>query len=304
MTRALHSLALVTTGLALAVGGLSVVGAQDGDPASSGPTIVLEPASVAPGDRITVTLAGWTGREVILSVCGNQGRRGSMDCNLMASQGVPLNRDGSPTVVPFVITPPALPCPCVVRGSSSRNDEISNSPFELVGHPVGPVVGGSTREPLELTVTTRRASAGLVARLRTWVGGPTTYNVTVSVRNRSTERLDDVVVTGSAGRSSTDDLAILDLPSPGSLEPGQTWEADAQGEVPAPVLGRFVWAVTASGAGSSVQAVQTTQAMPVGFFIVAGVFLLDVVALVWRRVAKRRLRSHVQGAEPAASLAV
>ena len=48
------------------------------------------PPQLQPGDRVIVSLVGWTARNVTLSVCGNLARRGAVDCNLIASQALKL----------------------------------------------------------------------------------------------------------------------------------------------------------------------------------------------------------------------
>ncbi|MEQ1785807.1 MAG: hypothetical protein ABL966_02045 [Acidimicrobiales bacterium] len=285
-------LLLVAVGTAGAAG---VAGAQD-DGIVEGPRITLDRSVVRPGDRLVVTLAEWTGREVTLSVCGNGAARSSMDCNLLASQGVPLNRDGSPTVATFSVAAPALPCPCVVRASSSRNEAVALAPIELVGHPAGSVIEPVASVPLRVGVQVRRADGGLLSRLRSALAGPTAFDVTVRVTNHSADTLSNIVVAGTAGRGS-DDVADIELPAVGSLAPGASWVYTARATVPAPVLGRVDFAVTASGAGPSVHAEQAAGSAPVGLVGMAVVLGADLAAIGWRRAARRRARRAMAGSD-------
>jgi len=264
----------------------ATAGAQDD--AISGPTVTLDRHSMRPGERVLVTLDGFRGNAVTLSVCGNQARRGSVDCNMAASEGIRLDRDGTSTLTEVPIEAPDTTCPCLVRVSTKTFDQLAVAPIELIGHPVGPIVGSSALTPLEVSVSARRAPHGLIANVRSALGGPTAYDVTVSVRNRSTERLEHIVLAGAAGRSRDDDSTALELPVPGPLDPGQTWEQVVRSELPAPVLGGFVWEVTASGAGPSVTASDTTRSWPLGFVLLVLVFLGTVGAIVWRRIARHR----------------
>jgi len=291
MRRPIRLAVLGAVALALVQSGW-VAGAQS-DPATDGPTITLDRYSIEPGGRVLVTLDGFEGTAVTISVCGNQARRGSVDCNMTASEGLGLDTDGSSTLTEFPVAAPAAPCPCLIRASTLSFDELAVAPIELLGHPIGPVVGAPALEPLDISVAPRRASRGIVASIRSAIGGPTAYDVTVSVRNRSTETLEHVVLAGSAGRSREDDMTTLELPAPGRLEPGQTWEKVVRSEIPAPVLGGFVWHVTASGAGPGITVEETTRVLPVGLVILALIFAVDVGAIVWRRVARRRLRRRV-----------
>jgi len=183
--------------------------------------------------------------------------------------------------------------------STTGFNEVATVPIEIIGHPVGPIVGSSTLEPLEVEVTAERAPHGIMENLRAAIGGPTAYDVTVSVRNRSTEVLDGVVLTGAAGRNRDDDLTDIEIPVVGTLQPGQTWEDTVRTTVPAPVIGGFVFHVTASGAGPTMRAEHSSSILPVGFLVVVAVLILDVGAIVWRRLAKRRARSRIELADDA-----
>ena len=80
---------------------------------------------------------------------------------MVASEGIGLHRDGPTTQRDFVITAPSTTCPCVLRGSSPSNDEVAVAPIELIGHPVGQIVGSPSRQPLEIAVNAEKATSGI-----------------------------------------------------------------------------------------------------------------------------------------------
>jgi hypothetical protein len=272
------------------------VGAQEPEQPAQ-PTITVSEPVITPGQTVVITLAGFRSEVVTVAVCGNAAARQSTDCNQVASEGVRFNRDGSLTQRSFVVMAPATTCPCVLRASTLTNDEVAYAAIELVGHPVGPIVRSEGVTPLRVRLGVERAPQGIGASMRSAFGGPTTYDVTVTVQNRSGEVLEHVAVAGSAGRSRGDDLIDLDLPAVGRLEPGATWQQTIRAKLPAPVLGRAVWQVTASGSGPAVEADLTTRHTPIPLFVLVVVLVVDVAAIVWRRMARRRLDADEQAGD-------
>lgn len=271
--------------------GISLVGGGWPAAASEGPRITVDHSEVAPGDPVIVSLYDFTGQAVTVAVCGNLAQRGSADCNMPASQSERIRRDQEVTLTQLFVQPPPVPCPCLIRASTATNDEFAVAPIVLVGHPEAPVVEAARGPLLDVAIEARRAPQGLVASLRSELGGPTRYVVTVSVRNLATQTLSDVVLDGGASHRLDDDAADLVFEGPGPIEPGQTWEQSIVAEVPAPVVGRFTWSVTASGAGPTVGAEQAVDPTPVALFVLAAVLVVDVVALAWRVGLRRRRRA-------------
>lgn len=257
-------------------------------PSTNGPTVSLDRSVVAPGERVVLTINGFEAMQVTISVCGNEARRGSSDCNMSASEGLKLDTDDTSTVVQIPIAPPPSPCPCVVRVSSRTNDEIAISPITLTGHPIEPVVATEgLDDPLVVSISASTASKSLIANARTSLGGAATYDVTVTVRNRSSVQLSNVAIAASAVRDD-DQLASLELEDPGAIGPGQTWQQVVSADVPAPSLGTIEWTVTVSGAGPTVTATETTRQRPLLLMVLAMVLVVDVSALTIRRRVRRR----------------
>jgi hypothetical protein len=258
-------------------------------PARAGPTLTLDQNSVEPGQQVTVVFAGWQGRLVTLSVCGNLAKRGSADCNLPASQGVRLYHVDATPLTAFVVSTPPGTCPCVLRASSDTG-EVAYAPIEIRGVATGPVVDPfSDDPPLEVSIDTSPVHYSVLDTIKSWLGGPTRYDVTVTVRNQATEQFSNVAVHGAVGRSSGVDLDGFDL-VPGPMAAGQTWIGTAQVTVPAPVVGGFDWHVIASGAGPVTETSATTRAVPWLLLLLALVLVGDLVAVMVRWVQRRRAR--------------
>jgi hypothetical protein len=56
-------------------------------------------------------------------------------------------------------------------------------------------------------------------------------------------------VAGSAGRDATDTAASFDVPPPGAIAPGSTWERELRVRLPAPLIGRATWRLVRRGPG-------------------------------------------------------
>jgi len=271
---------------ASASGESTTVTPSTGDGATtSGPVLTLDRTTVSPGDFIHVIVDGFTGTAVTISVCGNEARRGSPDCNMSASEGLRLDRDGSSTLIQIPVAAPPVDCPCVIRVATRNNDEVVTSPINLLGHPVGPVVDPVVMaNPLTVAIDARYAPAGVVGTVRAGLGGPAPYAVTVSVTNHSTVTLHRVALAASVGRNDHDHLATLEFDDPGELAPGQTWRQTLPARVPAPSFGDLRWRVAASGMGQAVEATDITHHRPTMLIVVLSLLLLDIGFLLirWR----------------------
>lgn len=266
------------------------VAAQSNSGNLSGPALTVNPSVVDPGQRVDVIFTNWEARLATLSVCGNLAKRGSADCNQVASQGVTLRGIGvTEPVASFVVTPPAGTCPCVIRAAGTDTNELAIAPIEIIGHPVGPLTEAFSGATLEVGVDAQAAPDGFLATVRSLLGGETDYDVTVTVRNIATETFDNVDVFGSVGRSATEDQAIFEL-LPEPIPPGQTWTGEATVAIPAPLIGDYLWQVTASGAGPPARAEEPMRAIPWLLLLLVVVLIGDVVFMVARWLRRRAQR--------------
>ena len=279
---------LVAVVLMTAAALLAVVTAAEAS--ITGPSVKLDRTRIQPDERVAVTIDGFRALNVTISVCGNEARRGSVDCNMFASEGLKLDTDGTSTLIGIPVAVPPVPCPCVIRVSSRLNDEIATTPIEIIGHPTAPVVDGPTiQDPLVVTIEAEPAPPGVFERARASIGGPTLYRVTVTVRNQSTVPFGQIALSGQAVRDN-DQLAALPLADAGEIKPGQTWEQVVTAQVPGPSLGAIEWRVAVSGAGPTVSATDTTRQRPVLLIVLVMFLVIDVFVLAIRFAMRRRAR--------------
>lgn len=283
--RRLHALGLMAAAMA-ALAPVPAGGAPS--PAPEAPSVSVDRRELRPGDAVVVTLRGFRGQLATVAVCGNLGKRGSTDCSMTAAQGERI-RPGVATLTQLSVQPPPAPCPCVIRASSPA-DEFAVVLIDLIGHPSGPVVDVSDDPLVDVGVETARTSQAILGRLRSALGGPTPYDVTVSVRNRTTGTLSAVALSASARHRLSDEAASLVLPAPGDIAPGETWSHTARATIPAPAMGRYVWVVTASGAGNPVVARQRTDVVPPALVLGGVLLLADLSVILWRRRSRHRSR--------------
>jgi hypothetical protein len=289
--------------LHLLVLGGSVAAAQvtAGDGAAGDPAIAVNKTSVSPGEGVVVTLTDWPGRAVTISVCGNNALRGSQDCNMVESETESLSRDGSPSLAALPVGLPPVHCPCVLRASSRTNDIVLFAPIEIVGHPTGPLIEPPGFKPLSIDVDLARAPAGIVTGLRSALGGPTPYAVTVTVRNLTGGPLSGVTVSGAVQRGGGSDAAGVKFEPAGDLAAGETWRKTETVTLPAPAVGKFKLVATASGGGSPVEAQDSIRRLPWLFVVVVLVFGADVTAIAvrkWQKVQAERT-GDPDGEDPA-----
>ncbi len=261
----------------------------------TGPSVTLETTQLSPGDFAVYTLEGFEARSVVVAFCGNDGLRGSMDCNMTESDGLPLSRTAATTTSRSPVAVPPAPCPCIVRVSSPNNDEVAATPITIVGHPTTqPVAPTGFVQPLTVDVKVEPAEAGLMDGIRSSVGGPKTYTVDVSVKNRSNTAVRNVRLSGQVGRTPTEELAAIDADHIEVIEPGQTVTQLLDVELPSLSLGEAQWRVTASGVGPSITATDTSSRSAWLLWVLVVVLAVDVLILAVRllmRVRRNRGRA-------------
>jgi hypothetical protein len=195
------------------------------------------------------------------------------------------------------VTAPPVPCPCIVRVSSTDNQEVAVAPITLIGHPVAEVVDNSPSDvALGVDIVTEPAPSSVSDRVRSSLGGATTYAVTIRVRNQTTFDIDNVAIAANLTRARYDDVEAFDVPDPGPLAAGQTWEQTLEVQVPALTFGDVEWAATASGQGPPVSATDTTSSFPTMLVVVGVILLVDLLLLLWRLIV--RIRRRRAEAEP------
>ena len=297
MTVLVRRLAFVVP-LALLAIGACLAGLAAAEGSTTGPVVSLSETTVSTGDRIMVTINGFKAHTVTISVCGNDARRGSGDCNMVKSKGVRIDPAVSPTVTKFGVSEPPYGCPCLVRVSSINGDEVAVVPITLLGHPVEPVVSPPKVDGpfVAVAIKARPAPRGSFGWTRANLGGPFRYEVTVTVRNLTTEPLNLARVSGFVSRSTNENIS-LPLTDPGEIGVGQTWKQTVSVTLPAPSFGKLVWHVTVSGAGPTVAADATTQHRPILLIVILMLLIIDIGLLLMRFAIRRRIAREATLAE-------
>jgi hypothetical protein len=289
--------------VALLMAGSSAVAIAQTAPTTSGPAITTAQTTVKVGEQIDFTVSGFKGRGFVLSVCGNEARRGSSDCDMVGSRSLPVDvANGGVTGNQMQVGAPPVPCPCVLRASSITNDEIAVTPLVIEGHPVAEVVdGGAVRDPLVVTVQATPSPNGLGDSFRATLGGPARYAVTITVRNRSVVPASNVTLSAAGGRSADDFRVLVEPDDPGLIPAGQTWQQTVEAVVPYPSFGTMQWRATASGAGVPVTATTSTSSKPTLLILLAVFLIVDLFILLARFTIRRRLARDAEreGAEQA-----
>ncbi|MFY1698015.1 hypothetical protein [Solwaraspora sp. WMMA2101] len=107
------ALALV---LAAGAGGLPSAPAT-----ATAPQVAVAPTDAPVGAPVTVTLTGWPTGTVQLEICGNQARRGALDCAAGAARQLYV-ADPQPLAARLTVAAPPVACPCVVRARTLAPD--------------------------------------------------------------------------------------------------------------------------------------------------------------------------------------
>ncbi len=265
-------------------------------PTFSAPTVDLDRTEVRVGESIRVAIAGFSSISVTTTICGNQGLRGSSDCNVAGAEAVETDRT-SVTDISFIINTPPTACPCVIRVASPNNDEVAIADIVLLDHPIAELVVGSViAQPLSVELVAEPRAVGLMPWARSSLGGATTYDVRLTIRNRSPRPVERVSVDGAVGRDVEDVRAQLEFPQPGLIEANGTWEQVIQVDLPAPVYGNAAWRVAVASANPTIAATDTTSHLP-GLLLLFIVFLVaDLVYILIRLINRRRRRGRAKKA--------
>jgi len=266
-------------------GFLTPAAAQGGAP----PVLVLSSGEAKIGDKVVVRFEGWNDAGVTLTICGNEGLRGAPDCDVARGQGIGLLR-GKPTLAELKVEAPPATCPCVVRAATSTGSAVQTAPLVILGAPVGPLVRPGPPKPLvAVSAEVSDVGGGLGRTLRTLLGGRREQQVSITLRNTSTATLSKVSLGVAVGRT-VDGARPVAVPAVEPLAPGESRVYDVPAAVSAPAWGRYVWDVTADGAGPRARTEVRSSATPWLLYLLAGLLVVDIAALTVRRLGRRKQR--------------
>jgi hypothetical protein len=272
-----------------------------------GPRVTLSSATVSPGDHVVLTIEGFEAQSLVtVSVCGNGARRGSADCNMVASEAIRLNDAGPPTLADLAVSVPPASCPCLIRVASQSYDQVAVAPITLQGHPIAPLVGGPSPDDrlIAVSIDARSRSSGALAWIRSSLGGSVEYQVTVTVKNLTTDTLRHVGLSASVGRKASDSGMPIEFDRPAEIGPGQTWQQVVPFTLSAPSIGTMKWRVVVSGAGPTVTAVNSIRHRPTLLLVLITILVITIATMISRRRMRRRAARQKPGSDDRRGAAV
>ena len=275
-------------GVVAALAALAAVGPLRPAAAANERRITLSADIVGIGDSLRVTLTDWEAGAVTISICGNEARRGSVDCALRESQGVGPFRFGLPESALLAVVEPPAPCPCVVRVSTPGNDAVKTAPIELRGVRVGPVVGAQPPGPvLRVTASVSAPKGAGLQRLRSAVGGRTPRRLQLTIFNTGSTPATRLDLSAAVGRDAQGGEPLR-IPTIESLGGGQSTTVEIPFTLAAPAFGDYVVFGTVYGPGSPVGFTARTAKSPAVLLMVLAVLGLDAALVGVRRVQRHK----------------
>jgi hypothetical protein len=261
--------------------------------AAASPTMRLSTARVAPGGPLTVTLSGWP-EVTSVTICGNEAQRGAVDCDQVSGVAFPATTSG-PVQRTVQVTVPPAPCPCVVRAATAAESAVQTVPITIVGAPSAPVVAAPAAAAAGVSVRARAVAAdsSLLDRVRSSFGGPARRTLLLELKNLTAAPLTGISVSAAVGRD-TQGGEPLQAPNVDVLEPGETRSYRVPVSLSAPSFGSYDIFGTIYGAGSPTTFTTTTSTTPWGLFVLVVLLLVDVSAMAYLRLARRRRQPTLQ----------
>ncbi|MBE1533065.1 hypothetical protein [Actinomadura algeriensis] len=256
--------------------------------APAGPRIGLDRETVDPGQRVTVELTGWPAGNVLVELCGNRARRGTVDCAVGSSAGT-FVREGTAAKVVLTAAKPPVGCPCVIAVRPVTGGEPRTVPIGVTGVRTAP----ATAEPATGRAPARRLTATKVSVSGGGFGpgllaGTARRTLRVTLRNNGTAALTDPPLTLTAGRGDQP-ARVIDAPSLGTLEPGTERTYDIPVTLDAPAFGRYTIRGEIAGLDDPIAFTAEAASYPWAVPIL-GALLVPLPLLAARRRAARTPR--------------
>lgn len=260
------------------------------------PRIVVPAGPLAVGGQITVTLHDWPAGTMQLEICGNNARRGALDCANEQAIHVQV-RAAAPAVTPLLLAAPPVACPCLLRGRTATGAVPATVDLPLIGvtAPPAPAPAGAPELVIDdLRIAERNP-------LRAWFGFPEEVTVHLALRNPGPASVDEPTFTllfGRAGRAHT----IVPAPTLGTIGAGETRDYRIQVPTDLAVIGKHELHGRIDVPDRPVAFVVETTRYPWGLLILAAIL---IVAALRRSTPTRSRKSAplsatTQRAEPSA----
>lgn len=270
-----------------------------GTPGTSTPTgtlvttgrLVLDSMATSTGPVRVVKLEGWPAGPVTISICGNEARRATEDCDLSSAFAAVVPETGNVTAILPTAHPP-IGCPCIVQVATKESSLVRSVPIELPGVPVlrpeerPKPIGAIPAAQLDVVAALEPdEDATLGDRALALFGGPVHHTLVLTLHNTGTTPMRNLTVIAAAGSSPTSG-ASLALPAVGALAPGEQRALRTAVTVPAPAVGTWFAHGTIYGTDAPVPFSSHTESRPWGLFALA----VLAAGLLVRRVVRRRRR--------------
>jgi hypothetical protein len=273
------------------VGGVFGAGPAGADTA---PVVHVSSTSVAMGQLLPVTGAGWSpiGQTVQIEICGQNARDLSNDCD-QANQYTAAIRAGGIFYGALTVHIPPAPCPCVVVVSDQSGLSAANVPITILGAPivaVPPPVTPAAPVALSAKVQTPVSVSG-------WFGGPKSVTLVLRVTNLSHIMYESPALTVNVGKGRNP-TGFVEGITMAPLAAGATQVLRIPVTLPPFTAGHYtVRAQVITGQGQ-VSTVVGTTTYPWGLLAVA-VVLLVVFLIWWTRRHRRGRRQPTDGQDVA-----
>jgi hypothetical protein len=275
---------LAALGLAGSLGAVALAA-----PASARPeaTVTLDRTEAKVGDTVTVELAGFPAGNLYIEVCGNEGLRGSADCDLTTAITSFATPEGTGRAL-FKIGEPPIGCPCVVRVSDLSQSVVVGTPITLTGVKVLSAAerpaSARLERKLEVTSATLTGSGPWTSQL----GAAGQRTLVLTLHNTGGAPLTNPGLSIAVGRGSSANT-VVDTPDLGTLKPGeeQTYSIPVTLELPA--FGKYTVEGEILGLDEVVTFSATTTTYPWGL---GGLLALVIGLFVTWRIQRRKRRKR------------
>lgn len=256
------------------------------DPTDREPTVSFAPNAPPPGSALAVELSDWPPGVVAVMVCGQNAQRGSSDCALEASTTTTIGADGAGRAR-LVVAVPDVGCPCIVRATTLTGEVSAAAALTISGVVEAPRAADEPREPedaaegdpqLSASATVSRVS-GPGQLVRSLVGAPVSYDLTVVVRNDGESTTGQLVLDVRWARNdlSGDTVARIQL-SP--IDPGDEAVGHASVDIGGPLIGHYVLHGARTGTSEPALFSADIESWPMVPLLVA---TLGASLVFWRR---------------------
>ncbi|WFE30425.1 hypothetical protein O7623_15095 [Solwaraspora sp. WMMD791] len=289
-----------TSACALALVLVAGAGGLPSAPATAtAPQVTVAPAAGSVGASVTVTLTGWPTGIVQLEICGNQARRGALDCATGAARQLYV-ADPQPLAARLAVAAPPVACPCVVRARTLTPEAVD----EAVDEAATVAVTGTA--PIDLTDLTapvaptgpgraglRLAGLSVVPAARDWATLLALRGeivIDIDLRNDGTVEAGEAqlsLLTGRPGRPTS----VVEATDVAPLPAGQGTTVRIVVPVDGPLYGRYavqgrLTTMDTVGDTDAVVFEVQTERYPWGWAALAGMLILGLLvrqAVCWRR---------------------